>query len=1279
MSCIIKHDVSWLSIYRNLGINGKSSCLVSAISDNWSYSAMERMKISRHTVLLLLVSIFLFLIPFFWLRSGEMDIGGDSSRLYFYDPVKYLLSSTLYSVSASAFGLETIYYFNIPFVSLLVVLKSILVSPTLLISVFHGFSISTAFIFCYLIIKELIIGENSLNKNKIHYSSILGGLAYILSPALIDGWEHVLSPHNQIFLNPLLFYLLLRYFKTSNINYIFITLLLTFIFSPSFSVISTPALFSFYPLAILFLVLYTKLIIKRKIIIKHLLLGFLLFLGIQAFHLVPQIDNIFTPGNVINSTIFSSELKLVRGLGFFSAVAPNIKASINLLGFPQNKAFNFFTGIFIAFPVLVVVSFIFNRKKTILFTAFFFLVVLFFATANITNIWLEIYKVLFYIPGFAMFRNFYGQWQFVYVFFYSILFGQALYVILNKLNKIYTYFLLFFLTLILIINAIPLLTGELVRRPLWQSKDVVEVMQMDPDYEKALSFISSLPDDGKVLTLPLTDPGYQIVAGKSQGAYMGPSTIAYLAGKKDFSGLEEFDKYKDIVLNLIRNKEFEELKRLLGVFSIKYIFYNADPKVYEDFPGFPYLYVRKFLPIDTKSYKEFIRELQLKEIKNINNKFFVFELPDNYYLPQIFTAKKSISFNKPMEEIQTPLSLNENNNRLAIYNRGSGSIAREVKLDELLIDVRSNSSLLDFFVSTAKSDFGFPFASQKVTSLIYPYIVLREKRELASYTHIDKTHIDRRIFLAEKRIAELERWGKEFSIMGNVKSIDSLSKTWKEPNIWEAIIFKKYNFWEVSFLRYREQIYGLIDRIEKASESNHSFIVNKVKLRRTISSDQDIFYRIIQYDEKLSREQKVYLFKLTIDMFDSITSRLQFEMPSSEKIAYSLDELPKGTYDMFIETKLTQNYDQSKVHVIAGDKELSFDDFRQEHDWLKGQNIVIQEKTKNRLTLLVPELINLTSKTKWISVEEGNLATDSASLTINEANLTDKIGLIREISNWNPMSYYIVSFDYITYGKTFKLLLYDKELGKEVRASKILGDELRSEKWKTYVSIVASNSEASSAFMQVIKPTGNDLFNEIETQKHITRIDIRNLSVTQLPTPKIVFKKQITKNTPEQPLPDIAFTRINPTKYEIDIKNAIAPYTLVFTEAFNSKWRLTDPTIKTNNVMAFFSRFIAGIGKMTIGFFAKESYGKNIFLNKKTFDTWGKEEVARYKHFPVNGYSNAWYIEPGDTEGKTEYTLILEMGTQKLFYRSLVLSILVVILCVIFLIVRLLKRIPNEK
>ena len=1256
------------------------------------------MKISKQTILLSLVSIFIFIVPFFWLKPGEMDIGGDSSRLYFYDPIHYLFGSTLYSVSASAFGLETIYYFNIPFVSLLIVLKSILVSPTLLISVFHGFSMSSAFIFCYLIIKELILGENSISKSsKIHYAAIVGGLAYILSPALIDGWEHVLWPHNQIFLNPLLFYLLLKYFKTTNINYIFTVVILTFIFSSNFSVISAPAIFSFYPVAILFLLLYTKFIIKRKIVIKHILLGFFLFLGVQVFHLIPHINNIFTSGSDINNTVFSDEKKLIRGLGFFSAVAVNIKASINLLGFPQNKIFNLLAGIFIAFPAVIVLSFIFNRKKTILLTAFFFLVVLFFATANITNTWLEIYKVLFYIPGFSMFRNFYGQWQFVYVFFYSILFGQALYIILSKLNKAYTYLLLFFLALILIINSMPLLTSELVRRPLWQSKDVVEVMKMDPDYEKALSFVRSLPSDAKVLTLPITDPGYQIVAGKNGGAYMGPSTIAYLTGKKDFSGIEEFDKYKGVILNFIENKNFSELKRLFGIFNVKYIFYNADPKAYEDFPGFPYLYVRKFLPIDQKGYKEFVKRLGFTEIKNINNKFFVFELQDDSYLPQIYVAKKTEHFNKEFTEINIPLSLDGQESRIAVDNNYQAPTPDyRVKFDEVLTDVQGKNSFLDFFVN-ADYSVGFPYAfsAWPTDSLVYPFVVFRENLQLYKSKKIDDTYIETAILIADKRIDELERWANKTPVLGNVKSIVALNLSWKEPSMWEALVKRnRYNAWEISFLRYKREVYDLINRIEKPNSSAYSSTANKEKLRKAVAADRERFYTIIEKNEKLSKEKKIYLLKLCIGMFDSIMETLHSKIPLPQEIPYDLSNLEAGEYQIFIDKKSVEKIDQSKWQIVINGRKLYLKDFQQDSSWYKGQNIIVNAKEKS-LTFLSAQPVNLLSNDQWRLLQEKGLENYYASLTVEDDSLPNSNGLIRKINDWSPGSYYILSFEYLTHGKSFRVVAYDKSLKKNTNFRKIFEDDLRSTEWKPYEAIFQSSNDANLGSLQILK-SGRGIMDTIDTKEKNSKIEIKNFSIIMVPNPKILLKK-VLKSNPNSVFPKITFTKINSTKYKIDVRNATAPYTLVFAEAFNSKWRLVDldPKTNTESLRGYLSRFFASIGNMigsvlkieetkgngTISYFGtdvKENYSQNIFLDKYTFNAWGKNDIESV-HIGVNGYSNAWYIKPEDVGGKTEYTLILEMGTQKLFYRSMLLSILTVIICVVVLTVKLFKRFSNEK
>ena len=48
--------------------------------------------------------------------------------------------------------------------------------------------------------------------------------------------------------------------------------------------------------------------------------------------------------------------------------------------------------------------------------AIFFFTTLYLSSANITQIAVELYRMLFYIPGFSMFRVFYGQWQWVHAF-----------------------------------------------------------------------------------------------------------------------------------------------------------------------------------------------------------------------------------------------------------------------------------------------------------------------------------------------------------------------------------------------------------------------------------------------------------------------------------------------------------------------------------------------------------------------------------------------------------------------------------------------------------------------------------------------------------------------------------------------------------------------------------------------------------------------------------------------------------------------------------------------
>ena len=194
----------------------------------------------------IIVGLLLFFIPFFWLAPGEMNLGGDAGRLYFYDPTAYI-KLALYNYTKSGTGGEVVNYVYLPYVTLLFLLKHIFQSPTILISLFNGLTLSVAFFSIYLIVKELLVwNENNVRSRYIELASILAGIFYILSQLSIHrGWERPIITHSQIFLNPLMTFLILKWMLTQKMKYLTFALFTTFIFTSNFSLIGAPPFFAF--------------------------------------------------------------------------------------------------------------------------------------------------------------------------------------------------------------------------------------------------------------------------------------------------------------------------------------------------------------------------------------------------------------------------------------------------------------------------------------------------------------------------------------------------------------------------------------------------------------------------------------------------------------------------------------------------------------------------------------------------------------------------------------------------------------------------------------------------------------------------------------------------------------------------------------------------------------------------------------------------------------------------------------------------------------------------
>lgn len=593
-------------------------------------------------LIVFIICIALFILPFFWLSPSELELGGDSSRLYLYDPLSYLRANSLYSLSPDGMGDMRLDQSMLPFLLVLELFYFIFHSPYILTVLLYSLSLVGAFLFIYLIVVEFL--KNRIKEDKlflVHLAAILSGLFYTFAPSVGKNMHSALIIHNQVFLNPMIFYLMLKFLLSQKSKYLWLMLLATFIFAPNFS-LAVPALFSFYPLAFLFLMLYVMLCLKKSLPWKKLGIGIVLFLGIQAFHTIPVVVNTFDSGSYYNTRIFDPNSIQNEGLNYFNGILPY---AMVIRSFFYTYAVPFAQWTTFIAPLSIILGFLLirGRQKDLTLIAIFFFITTFLQSANITQIGVDFYRTLFYIPGFSMFRNFYGQWQWVQTFFYALLLGYALFLIFIKLKKRAVYIISVFIALIFIYNSWTFLSGQILRQPHRATNNVSTIIKIDPDYKKTLSFFKNQPDDGKIFDFPFTEFAYQVIPGLNRGAYIGPSPTSYLTGRRDFSGYKTLKPFSDLFLKLIEEKNYNVIKRLLGLLNVKYVFYIADPKAYlEFFPSIPYSLLLRVLP-DSKSLTDFVGKIVGKKVSELGN-YFVYYTDKNYYLPHFYVPTRIISY-----------------------------------------------------------------------------------------------------------------------------------------------------------------------------------------------------------------------------------------------------------------------------------------------------------------------------------------------------------------------------------------------------------------------------------------------------------------------------------------------------------------------------------------------------------------------------------------------------------------------------------------------------------
>ncbi len=583
------------------------------------------------------IALVLFIVPFFWLRSGFVDLGGDAGRLYFLDPS----AVTTYLYNQQNMNGATTYAIVI-YTFVLSLLKKVISSETNLLSLEHGIRLSLGFFSIFLIVKNLLcmLDKSSVRQKHIAYlTGIVSGIVYI-GFITKNGWVTSLETQNQVFLNPLMFYFLFQLGVTGQFRYGFLLLATSLLYSGNFGFSNMPQLCAFYPLTVLFLFCLMRFVLQKPIPWKQYILLGLLFIGLHSFHLIPTIASISDVTTHAYSYIFSSEVHQNAGVNYFDANRQTLgKLSWELF---QPARWNGQTLVILFIPLIILGAFLLKHSrlsKPLVMTAGFFALTFFLVSANITIAGIKIYRNLFYIPGFLMFRSFDDKWYYVYIFFYTLLFGIAFYLLTRSRKFTIAVCLGLVIVCSVFYRILPFLKGDFYAITHYTSLNVPVVFTLDRNVLDALSYVKTMPSDGSVLTLPLTLPYYQIAYGKEGGAYVGISMVRMIGGKKDYPGLWTFGLYQKNITEALKTADSRGVLQLLSLLNIKYVFRNTDNRIVDNFPRYPYYRFDMTTDIPTinsqDTYSQFFSTFPMSE-QYAKGYYHVYKIDESYIRPTVY-------------------------------------------------------------------------------------------------------------------------------------------------------------------------------------------------------------------------------------------------------------------------------------------------------------------------------------------------------------------------------------------------------------------------------------------------------------------------------------------------------------------------------------------------------------------------------------------------------------------------------------------------------------------
>lgn len=536
-----------------------------------------------------LVTIALIFILPYYLFEGRLYLGGDDTRLFYVYPDLYLKNTAFFSwYNLSSVGINASNQSILPFLFLWSLLDLIINNKTILSYLAFSLPLFLGFVYFKKFVKELFD-----LKDPYSLEVYIGSLFFIFSPIMIFNQMFIfLTTIWLVGLVPAIGYYYLKYLKSANFLYIYISMIMCIVLS--IAIFSIPWILGILIPLLFGLIIITFLSKKKeiKVFLKRSLIFFSLIILSQAFWLTSFLVPFFVRDKTSYAVKFISQ-------DFLNTFAETVKVTatgnvfyplLNL--FHRQIAFDFnwklanefirlYDKIFLfnlIFFIVVVIGLLsykkyFNKeeRRRYLFILSTFIFSLYLFTVNIGPL-RDLFFLLGKLPGFVMFRNFYDKFALGYIFLLSILITISLVLVKKRFPKKY-YLINSFVFFVIILNFSAV--KSTVNSPLWQTESVYRTIQIPEEYLDFMEKIkTTISPTNTILSVPFGTASYTIIKDEnSNNAFVGTSPVKIFSGINDISGDFSFNftRQFDILDRLIVEEKYSEFNEFLYSYNINYV------------------------------------------------------------------------------------------------------------------------------------------------------------------------------------------------------------------------------------------------------------------------------------------------------------------------------------------------------------------------------------------------------------------------------------------------------------------------------------------------------------------------------------------------------------------------------------------------------------------------------------------------------------------------------------------------------------------------------------